>query len=150
MRFYKILACILLPLMLLIAMWGCQLYRGPYTFRQEQSNIEKIEVCSFENKSKTITPLVCLSESEEEQLLLKMSGMECFEYSPGDHPREYGEAVICIHYINQEIEVIGITNVGWVSPDGEWELSSYSFDWEEMRNLILDMVGEDDLPELRA
>jgi hypothetical protein len=134
---------------LLATISGCELYEGPYTFRQDQRNIEKIEVCSYDSYNKITTPIVQLSDYEEEQLLLKLSSMECYEFF-GDHPREYGQAVICIHYLDREIEIIGITNIGWITPDGKRAMSSYSFDWVEMQELILSLVDEDDLPELRS
>lgn len=150
MKLGRVLGSILVLTILLATISGCELYEGPYTFRQDQSNIEKIEVCSYDSYDRVITPIVQLSDYEEEQLLLKLSEMECFEYFPGDHPREYGQAVICIHYLNGEVEIIGITNIGWITPDGKRAMSRYSFDWEEMQELILSLVDEDDLPELRS
>lgn len=150
MKLGRVLGSILVLTILLATISGCELYEGLYTFRQDQSNIEKIEVCSYDSYDRVITPIVQLSDYEEEQLLLKLSEMECFEYFPGDHPREYGQAVICIYYLNGEIEIIGITNIGWITPDGKRAMSQYSFDWVEMQELILSLVDEDDLPELRS
>ena len=136
--------------LLLFTLSGCQQYKGPYTFRQDKSNIVKIEVCTFDTyHRKVIAPVVQLTDSEAEQVMLKLSDMECFQYFPMDTPNDYGQAVICIHYLDGEIEIIGICNTGWITPEGKKTTSLYSFDWVEMQELILSLVGEDDLPELR-
>ena len=134
---------------LLLTTSGCESYKGPYTFRQDRINVEKIEVCSYERNSGDMTPLVRISDDQIDVLLEKISVMECSEYVMGNVPRQYGDAVIAIYYQNGEIELMGVTNIGWITPDGERKLTRYSFDWDEMRELILSLVGEDDLPELR-
>lgn len=149
MRLRRILGSILILISFLLTISGCELYKGPYTFRQDKSNVEKIEVCSYERNSGTMTSLVRISDDQIDVLLGKLSRMECSEYVMGNVPRQYGDAVIGIYYLNGEIELIGITNIGWITPDGERNLTRYSFDWNEMRELILSLVGEDDLPELR-
>ena len=148
MKFRRMIGSILLLVILLLTVSGCKQYKGPYTFRQYQSNIEKIEICSYDSSNKTATPIVQLTDSEAKQLMQKLSAMECFDYTSGGQ-REYGEAIICIYYLDGEIEIIGLRNTGWIAPNGEHELSGYAFHWGEIKEVILNLVGEDDLPELR-
>ena len=136
--------------LLLFTLSGCQQYKGPYTFRQDKSNIVKIEVCTFDTyHRKVIAPIVQLTDSEAEQVMTKLSNMMGYEYFPMDIPNDYGEAVICIHYLNGETEVIGLYNTGWITSDGKMKISLFTFYYDEIRELILSLVGEDDLPGLR-
>ena len=43
--------------------------------------------------------------------------------------------------------MVGLTNIGWITSEGEWHLTQYTFDWAEMRNLIERYVPAKYLPE---
>ena len=136
MRIKKTYKAMLVVVALALLTSGCKLYNGPYSFRQDASNIDRIAICTYECTNRTVTKLVELSDAEEKELLAELSVMECSEYPPGDYPREYGEVIICIYYADGETEIIGETNIGWISPEGRWSLTSYHYDWATMRSLI--------------
>ena len=119
-----------------------------YSFHQDQSNIEKVEVCAYDSYNKIITPLVELNEHDADSLLSEISSLSCHKYGLGDFPREYGVVMVTITYKNNEIELIGLTNIGWISPDGVRCLSSYFFDHRDMCSLILKYVDAKLLPDL--
>ena len=133
------IAWFLLISILLVYVPGCGQHKRPRSLRQEKSQIVKVEICSYDGHEKST--LLVLSDFETEKLLLYLSIIESFEYFPGDHPREYGEKIICIHYANNEIEVIGETNIGWISQSGQWHLTRYSYEWGAISTLIAQYMG---------
>lgn len=150
MKKSKLVSCIWVLVTLLITSVGCQQYKGQYTFwRQDSSNIEKIEICSYDWKNLTRTTYAELSESEAEEIVETISELECFEYFPGDHPREYGPIQVCIIYSDGEIEIIGFTNIGYISSNGVKHLTSYSIENpKELYDIICEYVALELLPDI--
>ena len=126
---------------------GCQLYEGPYTFRHELSAVEKVEICTYDRITEEMVPVVELYGEEAQAIVSEFHAMDCTEYFPGDHPRNYGPIIFCILYDNGETDVVGSYNIGWIDTDGEWHLTVYSFDWAEMRTMIERYVPEEYWPE---
>ena len=62
--------------------------------------------------------------------------------------KDYGDVVICITYYDGEKEVIGITNIGYISPDGKWHLTKEYFDIEDIRGVINKYVDPEILSEI--
>ena len=120
--------------------WSMQ-YHGPYTFwRQDASQIEKIEICSYDYKTSTRTVLVELSEDEEKQILSEISSVEfCEKFHPD--VTDFGEYMICITYLDGEIEVIGSWSSGYISPDGEETFTYLTMDDDIFYPLIEKYVG---------
>ena len=147
MKCKKMIALLLLITSVLMLVAGCQERKVDYSLRQGQDNIEKVEICTYDDLTKTRTPIKELAESEYQQLITEFLEMSCVQYSPGDHPRDYGSILFCIYYNDREIEVIGQTNIGWISTDGTWHLTKNTFDWAEMKALIQRYVPEEYQPE---
>ena len=119
-----------------------------YSFRQDQSNIEKVEVCAYDSYHDTITPLAELNEQDADALLAEISALPCYKSGFIDFPVSYGEVVISITYFDSEIELIGLTNIGWIKSNGVHCLSRYFFDRRDVCNLILKYVDAELLPDL--
>lgn len=142
-RFFAVLLAIFSVVLLIT---GCQKQYVDYSLRQDRENVVKIEICSYEDATRTRTPIVELSEDDSQQLLTEFSNMTCMKYFPGDHPRDYGIVLFCIYYADGEIEVIGESNIGWISSDGTWNLTDYTFDYAEMKKVIQHYVPEEFQP----
>lgn len=147
MKANKGILVILFCVQLLVIVTGCS-YEGPYTFRQDRSNIEKVEICEYNSATKTRTPIVELAEADAQTLVSELETMQCGQYGPGDHPRNYGRLMICITYADNEVELIGLTNIGWVARDGKLNLSEYCFNEREIFDLILAYTDPELLPDL--
>lgn len=112
-----------------------------YTFRQERNNVEKVEICSYQHvynrrEGGTRIPLVSLSNEEIDKLWSDIPTLECKEFFPLDPILDYGDILIAITYCNGEVELIGVTNIGWISPDGDLTTSTYCFGIEEICAII--------------
>lgn len=116
-------------LMILILMSGCNQYQGKYTFwRQEKTSVQKVEICSYDSYSKERTVIAQLSNDDAQEILDEISNLECSQWGPGDHPREYGPIIICVTYLDGEIEMIGFYNIGYITVDGTRCLTPYFFE----------------------
>lgn len=145
----KIWGCIWI-LVLLLVTTSCEPYNGTYTFfRQDRSNVDKVEICSYDSYTRTRDVIAELSKEDGEELLTAISSLECREYCPGDHPREYGPIMVCITYYDGEIEMIGFTNIGFISPNGVRGMIPYFIgNCRELYDLICDYVDPELLPDL--
>ena len=72
---------------------GCQLYEGPYTFRHELSAVEKVKICTYDRITEEMVPVVELYGEEAQAIVSEFHAMDCTEYFPGDHPRNYGPII---------------------------------------------------------
>jgi hypothetical protein len=132
--------------MLIFIISSCNQYEGPYTFwRQDSSNIEKIEICSYDEKTGIRTFLAEIPDTEIEEFVEKLSELDCSEYYPFDPIRGYGEIQVCIIYSDGEIELIGFLNIGYISPDGTDHITNYCVD--DPKDLF-DLICEHVDPEL--
>lgn len=128
---------------------GVQLSKSfTYTFRQERSNIEKVEICSYDHYAGTREPLVELSDDDTDAILADISALECREFFPLDPILSYGDVVICISYQNGEVEMIGIYNIGFFTAEGELKTTKKWFEIEDMRCLIAKYVDMEVLEEV--
>lgn len=143
----KRILCIFLCMMLLLAVVGCS-YEGPYPFRQDASGIEKVEICEYDSKTNTRKLIIELEESEGQKLVAELATMKCEKYGPGDHSRNYGVLMICITYADAEIEMIGLSNIGFVDTEGREGLTNYFFDAKSLYDLIVKYVDPALLPDV--
>lgn len=132
---------------ILLVIAGCS-YEGPYTFRQDLSNVGKVEIYEYDYTTGNRTLITELPEPQAQELVAELAGMTCYQYGPGDHPRKYGSLMIGITYTNNEVELIGLTNIGWIEPDGEIHLTDYCFDERVLFDLIVKYVDPALLPDL--
>jgi hypothetical protein len=139
--------CILLCIALLFTVQGCS-YEGPYSFRQDTSQVEKVEICEYDYTTGTRTLIMQLSEDKAQEMIKELAAMTCSRYGPGDHPREYGQLMICLTYTNNEVELIGISNIGWIDPDGNKHLTDYHFVERELFDLIVEYVNPELMPDV--
>lgn len=149
MKKSKLILCLLACIVLISAV-GCKQYKGPYTlWRQDKSNIEKVEICSYDWKNLTRTTYAEFSDTEAEEIVDRISELECGEYFPGDHPREYGPIQVCIIYSDGEVEIIGFTNIGYISSKGIKYLTPYCIDEpKELYAIICEYVDTELLPDI--
>ena len=139
--------CIILCMILLFVVEGCA-YEGRYPFRQNADKIEKVEICQYDSRTQTPTPIVLLSENEGQKLVAELAIMKCKMASPGDRSRYYGLLLICITYSNTEIEMIGLESIGFVDADGKKGLTNYFFDARNLYDLIVKYVDPALLPDV--
>ena len=133
----KTLYAIVIAVVVLVLLSGCENESFTHEFRQDQANIKQVEICAYEHVGRVLTPIVKLSNDDINALLNDIRALDCHEVSfPLDTPRTYGDVVICITYYDGETEVIGITNIGYISPDGKWHLTKEYFDIEDIRGVI--------------
>lgn len=143
----KRILCIFLCVILLLAVEGC-FYEGPYPFRQDADNIEKVEIYENDYQTKTRTLIVQLAESEGSKLVSEIATLRCGKYAPGDHPRDYGSLIIYITYADSEVEMIGLHNIGFVNAEGREGLTHYYFDAKRLYDLIVKYVDPALLPDV--
>ena len=145
----KIGYAIVIAVVVLMLLSGCENESFTHEFRQDQANIKQVEICSYEHVGRVLTPIVKLSNDDINALLNDIRALDCHEVSfPLDTPRTYGDVVICITYYDGETEVIGITNIGYISPDGKWHLTKEWFDIEDIRSVINKYVDPEILSEI--
>ena len=141
---------IFLMLVILVCVTSCDSKPFQYTFRQDRSCIEKVEICPFEYRGKKIKePWVTLTGDDIDAILEDITSMDCWKLSPMDTPREYGDLLICIYYTDGEIEVIGTLNCGWVTPDGDWYVELWHFRFEDLSEVLLKYVDADVVAGIR-
>lgn len=140
--FMPVLLCVVL-----FAAASCS-YKGPYTFRQEVSNIRKVEILTIDDETDTKTVIVQLSDEDGQLLVAELATMTCNRFGPGDHPRRYGQLAIGITYTDGEVEIIGLVNSGFIGADGREGLLDYFFDAKELYTLITKYVDPSLLPDI--
>lgn len=123
-------------------------YAGPYSFRQEASNIERVEIYEIDDQAGTKTSIVQLSAEDGQLLVEELATMTCNRTGPGDHPRGYGRLAIGITYTDGEIEIIGLVNSGFIDAEGREGLLKYFFDAKELYTVITKYVDPDLLPDV--
>lgn len=122
-----------------------------YTFRQERQNMEKVEICAYTHEydgdGGSREPLLVLPESEIDALWTDILALDCHEFILLDSILSYGSLVITITYINGEIEMIGIYNIGWISADGTLTTTLQRFGITEICAIIIKYADEKILSE---
>jgi hypothetical protein len=145
---YKVkqICVVFLTLVVLVSMMGCA-SDDPfqYQFRQDRDQIEKVEICALYQYEKIIEPLVSLTEDKIDAILSDLSSLECWEVNPLDSPRDYGSIIICIRYLDGEIEIIGTSNNGWITPEGDWDLAMTVFEFPDLREVLFKYVDVETL-----
>lgn len=142
MKLAKVFLSIMLIIVLLITAVGCENESWQYTFRQDRSNVQKVEICSFkyQDRKEIVEPLVSFQEDDANAILDDIAALTCYRLSPLDSSRGFGQIVICIYYLNQEIEVIGTSNNGWVEANGDWHNELAWIRYPDLRPLLLKYV----------
>ena len=149
MKTVKLTSVLLLIVLFALALTGCG-YDKPYyhQFRQPRENVEKVEICTFdEYKIEIIEPIAKLSDTEIDSFLNDISLLEGYKFAMFDPILSYGDLAIVISYTNGEKEIIGLTNIGFLSPDGELTTSSYSYHFEDIIDIMVKYVDKNLLDE---
>ena len=136
----------LLCVVLLVAV-GCS-SEGPYTFRQDSSKIDKVEIYKIDDQTNTKTAIVQLSDEAGQLLVSELATMTCNRFGSGDHPRRYGQLAIGITYSDGEVEIIGLVNSGFIDVDGKEAILDYFFDAKDLYTLITKYVDPSLLPDV--
>ena len=131
----------------LLVVSGCS-YEGPYPFRQDSSNIERVEIYEIDDQAGTKTSIVQLSAENGQLLVAELATMTCNRAGPGDQPRGYGRLAIGITYTDGEIEIIGLVNSGFIDTEGREGLLKHFFDAKELYTVITKYVDPDLLPDV--
>jgi hypothetical protein len=135
-------------MLLCVAMTGCKEEPFSYSLRQDRRNIDKVAICTYDHGAGTRSVLVELSDGDSDKLVSAICALECHKAFPLDPILSYGDVVICITYLNGEIEIIGIYNIGWITPAGDLNTTLYYFDIQDIRSLIAQYVDSDILAEV--
>lgn len=137
--------------MLLFGLASCsgasQSKTAVFTFRQERSDIEKIEICKYDHYTGTREPLVELSQNDIDTLCADVSSLEIQQFLALDPILSYGDVVIFISYFDGESEMIGITNIGWLSADGKLHTTNSRFAIKEICAVIAKYVDAEALAD---
>ena len=140
MKIKTVCSCVVAVLLITLFTSGCFWSRKttpfPYEFRQSPENIQKVEICSFEEsraygKPDIITPIVQLPDARISEFQRDVTGLECGLFSTYDPPRMFGDLLFVITYHDGEKELLGFINLGYVTPDG---VSHYSLDYLRNRS----------------
>ena len=148
MKLQKYIASILILAMLMVVFVGCENKEEFYDFRQDLENVEKVSIFANDPETDTRTLITDLEKGNGKELTNILATMKCRKYFPGDHPRYYGLLIIALTYTDGEIELIGLYNIGWVTPDGVEYLTSCYFDDKEVYDLICRFVDPEMLPDM--
>ena len=138
MKLVKRFLSIVLIIAAMLTAAGCHSESWQYTFRQDRSNVQKVEICSFkrQDRKEIVEPLVSFQENDADAVLDDIAALTCYKLGLLHNSREFGQIVICIHYLNQEIEVIGTENNGWVDANGDWHLEQTHIRFPDLRPLL--------------
>lgn len=154
-----LIACLLLS----FVFTGCDIGSSQpevHSFRQDCDNVVKIEICSYDHSKMTRTwqaqfvdedcfsPLVQLSGEDCDSLFQDILSLEIKKFYMIDPILDYGDVVILIHYADNEIEMIGITNIGWISPDGKLHTTDKHFEITAICDVISKYVDADVLDDV--
>ena len=111
-----------------------------HTFRQDRQNVEKVEICAYEHEydkdGGTRESLFVLPESDIDGIWADILSLECNEFFLFDPILDYGPLVITITYKDGEIEMIGLYNIGLISPDGSLDTTSHRFDVSDICTVV--------------
>ena len=150
------IACIVMIVVMLLLV-GCDSTQFQssfvYTFRQDQSEVVKIEICKYEEGFPLgiITPLVQLPETATKTFWADILDLECRETWKVDTPTGYGDLIFQITYKNGEREILGLQWIGFISPDNTNTETLQYFDPVELSKVfakyedpeVLSEVSED-------
>ena len=123
---------------LAVSLMGCNAKSFTYEFRQAGESIERVEISTYDHDTKMLNAITSLSKDDITILLNDIKALECYEFLPLDPILSYGDVVICITYFNGEREILGITNIGFISPDGTWTTTRKYFNIKD----ICDIMGK--------
>lgn len=140
MKQIKTLCAVLAVLVFLVTLSACGPNITTYPFLQEQENVKKVEVCTFDEKTKARTPFWELSSDDAHSLVAELALMDCHGKPAMPPILEYGDVVICITYTDGTGEMIGLDNTARIHADGEISRNTHWFDHRLLRSLILKYV----------
>ena len=146
MKIPRKIAILCVAILLFAIITGCQ-RTYDYSFEQSLDNVEKVEICRYDDNSQSTTTIAVLSKTDADSLLTEIDAMECRRYF-GDGTMDYGEVVIYITYADQTAEVIGLHNVAKVDKDGDWHIGVEYFNAQQICALIMKYVDAELLPDL--
>ena len=117
-KYIKLISFVLLFVIILSAS-SCffDVYRGPYIFwRQDRSNIEKIEICSYDKSSGTRSVIAELPKEATDEIIDEISTYQCYEIPP-EHPREISSIILCVTYLDGVVDIISFCAFSYMSPN---------------------------------
>ncbi len=123
--YFRTIAVLLISLTLCGCDWDCCTTPFTYTFRQDWSNVKKIEICAYEEstiykKAGAITPLIQLTDAERDAFKNEIAELECLNQVMLDPPTDCGDLLFVISYIDGEKEMLGFENFSYITPDGSF------------------------------
>lgn len=148
MKKYKTFLAMVLLSSMLFLLCGCNQYKGPYVFwRQSRENIQKVEICTYEDDVQTV--ILELPADEVDTFLDEVSNLEFLELIT--HPIiDYGIIAVVITYADGEKEVISSSASGYVSQDGKFHPDSYVVNNNrEFYDLVCNYVPQESFPNLK-
>ena len=124
MKKYRVFLSLILSATMLFLLCGCNQYKGPYVFwRQSRENIQKVEICTYEDNVQTV--IFELPADEVDTFLDEVSNLEYLQLI-GDHGiTGIGEISVLVTYINGEKELISNAYIGCFSQDGKFHPDRY-------------------------
>jgi len=152
-KYIKLISFVLL-FIIILSTSSCfgDYYRGPYVFwRQDRSNIEKIKICSYDKSSGTRSVIAELPKEATDEIIDEISTLQFYEIPP-EHPHDYSSIIVCVTYLDGEIELISFRNSGYISPDGKKQISGYAMDynsWILFYNMLSRYADENFLIEVK-
>lgn len=130
---------------------GCDLTPPvQYPFRQERENIQKVEICTYNDETRMRETLIELSESDVDSLLNDISALECYDHFSAPPILRYGDVIILITYQSGEAEMIGILRVSWFSAEGKEIRTGYFFNIKDICAVIAKYVDPQVLKEVSS
>lgn len=146
MKKYKTFLTMVLLSSMLFLLCGCNQYKGPYVFwRQSRENIQKVEICTYEDNVQTV--IFELPADEVDTFLDEVSNLEYLQLI-GDHGiTGYGLIAIVITYMDGEKEVISSSGIGYISQDGKSHISWYTCrEIIKLYSIVYNYVPQDRFP----
>lgn len=130
---------------------GCDpVFEIQYPFQYARTDVEVIEICSQNDKTKECVVLKTLSESEINSIWKELSEITCYN-TLGDlwfaEEATYDDIFIRITYKSGDQELLGAENVVRISPDGQELVSMYSFSQSDIYEVIGKYVDTEILKE---
>lgn len=135
-KYIKLISFVLL-FVIILSTSSCffDVYRGPYIFwRQDRSNIEKIEVYTYQFLTSERTLIAELPKEATDEIIDEISTFQCCE-TGGDFPREYSRIMLCITYSDGEVELLSLNNIGYITSEGIQQIMYYLWDENASKSL---------------
>ena len=133
---------------------GCDpVFEIQYPFQYARTDVEVIEICSQNDKTKECVVLKTLSESEIDSIWTDISETICWDWlGPEWYESEisYGDVFIRIIYQNGDQELLGSEDVVRISLNGKELKGRYFFIPEDIYEMVSKYVDPEMLKDLNT